>query len=141
MKNIRVVILVGLFAAAIASAGKKPVPVLPSPTEKQMRNAYPAGVRKMIALAKNPTTIRIDPIEKAWFRVGNAGYVVEMLVVFDAQNSFGSMIRGTAICQILLHGDDVDPSVVLCDSSPSDFVAIGVIPAGMIQVAAPQPSR
>jgi|ERR1017187_180559 hypothetical protein len=137
MKRILVVMLCGLFAVVIASAGKKPAkPVVP-PTEEQMRNAYAAGVRQLTALAKNPTTLRVDPIEKAWFRLGSSkrGDWVEMWLVFDGQNSFGAMIRSTGMCSLWLHGSDILGNRVTCLSSSNDFIALGMIPQGMVQIA------
>jgi hypothetical protein len=137
MKRILVVALSGLLAVVMASAGKKPPkPVVP-PTEEQMRNAYAAGVQQLTALATNPTTLRVDPIEKGWFGLGSSkrGDWVEMMLVFDGQNSYGAMIRSTARCTIWLRGSDILGNSVSCLSSSNDFIALGMIPKGMVQIA------
>ncbi|HEV3196780.1 MAG TPA: hypothetical protein VGZ73_02710 [Bryobacteraceae bacterium] len=138
MKQVLVLAFSGLLAVAVASAAKKPKPLPPpppAPTEDQMRSAYAAGVGKMVA-DTSPATLRVDPVEKAWFRLGSSkkGEWVEMMLIFDGQNRLGAMVRGTAMCALWLHGSDAWEPAVICKSGTFDFVALGMVPKGMVQI-------
>ncbi|MGB7722295.1 MAG: hypothetical protein WBL65_20510 [Bryobacteraceae bacterium] len=141
MKRILVVALSGLLAVVMVSAGKKPpklvIPATP-PTEEQMRNTYAASVQILTALATNPMSIRVDPIETAWFELDlskKGGNVwVEMWVAFYGQNSFGAIIRSTAMCHFYLQGSDAWGHKADCSSGPGDFLALGMQPKDMVQI-------
>src|SRR5271157_5833401 len=97
-----------LVAATACFAAKKPAPKpVHPPTEAEMRAAYDLSVKKILALATNPASIQIVPLEKAWFAIEvittgpyKGQDVVKMYVVFDGQNAFGATVRSTAICRV-----------------------------------------
>jgi hypothetical protein len=138
MKRVLVLAFSGLLAVVAASAAKKPKPgppAPPAPTEEQMRSVYSAGVRKMVA-DTSPATLRVDPVEKAWFRLGSSkrGAWIQMMLVFDSQNSLGASVRGTAMCALWLRGSNAWEPAVICKSGAYDFVALGMVPEGMVQI-------
>lgn len=130
-------VIVWALVAVSAFAGKKPAPPLPPPpTEAQMREAYAVAVKQLTAMAKNPTTLRLDPIEKAWFKLrgGTPVGLMNMMLVFDGQNSFGAMIRSTAFC-------DVFADKAFCSTENQDFIALGPSPAKSGYIQIPEPLR
>jgi len=144
MKRILVVALFGLLAVVMPSAGKKPwKPPEPFPTNQQMQNAYAASVQQMTVLATNPMSIRVDPIEMAWFRrrsdQNGKRVWVEMWVAFYGQNSYGATIRSTAICEFWLLGSDGLGRTLSCYSVSGDGIALGLLPKDMVQIT-PQKS-
>jgi hypothetical protein len=144
MKRILVVALFGLLAVVMPSAGKKPwKPPEPFPTNQQMQNAYAASVQQMTVLATNPMSIRVDPIEAAWFRRGSdhkgKRVWIEMWVGLYGQNGFGAIIRSTSVCSFYLLGDDSWGNKVSCYSVSGDGIALGLLPKDMVQIT-PQKS-
>jgi hypothetical protein len=108
-----------LFLMAVATYGAKKPEVIP--TEEQMRTTYAAGVEKLTALARNPTNLEVDPIEKARFflKTNKKEEKVEMWIGIFGQNSYGAMIRSTAVCDVWFRGGDILGNKVFCISMPS----------------------
>jgi hypothetical protein len=145
MKRILVVALSGLLAVVMASAGKKPPKPPPTPpTEQQMRDAYAASVQQMTALATNPMSIRVDPIEMAWFRrvsSKNGKKVwIEMWVGYYGQNGFGAIIRSTSMCDFWLVGTNGWGRTLSCLGDSGDFIALGMMPKDMVQITSQKSS-
>ena len=100
-----------------------------------MRDVYDLATKRILAMAKYPPSTRIFPIEKSWFEaVGTINNIesVKAYIVFDGQNSFGAMLRSTAICSIRLAQKAAD-----CDWKSGDMVAREMIPANAVH--GPQP--
>ena len=102
-----------------------------------MRTAYTTSLKTIAALATNPESIRVDPIEKAWFKMGSSKYgqFVTTMVAFYGQNSYGATIRSTATCSYWIVGAaPITGAKSDCLSSPHDFLALGLGTEGMIQI-------
>ncbi|HLK66731.1 MAG TPA: hypothetical protein VKU19_25025 [Bryobacteraceae bacterium] len=89
-------------------------------------------------MAKYPPSTKIFPIEKSWFEaVGTINNIesVTAYIVVDGQNSFGGMVRSTAICSIRL-----GQKVANCDWTSGDMVAREMIPADAVHGPQPKPA-
>jgi hypothetical protein len=148
MKNILALAL-AVFSATIVTAADKKRPAVP-PTKEQMQKAYNACVQRLTVTATNPESIKVDPIEGAWFKLENDrhGESIGMHVALYGQNGFGATIRSTAICHLYIGGKWENQ--LFYTVGDGDFIALGLGLKGMVQItsgpvsspdSAPKPSN